>query len=170
LASNSLLEGLVFGARAAAAAIESAARESRTGTTSPAPSSPEGGPFRSLEDAEKLLNSLRRLMWGKVGIVRTRESLVSAVAQLSRWQRVVEGPFRSRRDVEIENMVQIARCIAESALWRENSVGAHYRADFPEPCRAGWKDHSRVEGLDGISGPRPATPKPAAMGVTGRRP
>jgi L-aspartate oxidase len=96
-----------------------------------------------LEDAEKLRNSLRRLMWGKVGIVRARESLTAAVAQLLRWARAVDRDFCSRADLEVKNMVQVARCMAEAALWRENSVGAHYRADFPTLER-GWKEHSEV--------------------------
>jgi L-aspartate oxidase len=41
-------------------------------------------------------------------------------------------------------MVQVAHCVAEAALWRENSVGAHFRGDFPEAKRAGWKQHSQL--------------------------
>ncbi|MEK6584805.1 MAG: hypothetical protein AABZ24_00560 [Nitrospirota bacterium] len=41
-------------------------------------------------------------------------------------------------------MVQVAYCVAEAALWRENSVGAHYRSDFPGSKRPGWKQHSQV--------------------------
>jgi L-aspartate oxidase len=142
LASNSLLEGLVFGARAAQAATSFA-----RGAVPPVPSlrDLEAGPATALEDADKLRSSLRRLMWGKVGVVRTRESLVSATAQLSHWDRVVSRPFADRRDLEIKNLVQVGRCIAEAALWRENSVGAHYRADFPDSQRPGWEKHSTVE-------------------------
>ncbi len=41
-------------------------------------------------------------------------------------------------------MVQVARCITDAALWRENSVGAHYRSDFPEAKRQGWRNHSQL--------------------------
>jgi L-aspartate oxidase len=145
LASNSLLEGLVFGARAAQAAVRFAGR--LRGTTWPVPSARdlEPGPLCHLEDADKLRSSLRRLMWGKVGLVRTGESLASAVAQLSRWERTVDRPFRSRGDLEVKNMVQVARCIAEAALWRTNSVGAHYRADYPDRKRPNWNRHSSLE-------------------------
>ncbi len=140
LASNSLLEGLVFGKRAADSAIQFA--ESRRATPLlPSVRELSGGPLGRLEDAEKLRSSLRRLMWGKVGLIRTRDSLVSAVAQLSRWERLVDRPFRMRRDLEVKNLIQVARCIAEAALWRENSVGAHHRADFPGKP-AGWRQHS----------------------------
>lgn len=164
LASNSLLEGLVFGKRAADSAIQFA--ESRR-TTPLLPSVRElsGGPLGRLEDAEKLRNSLRRLMWGKVGLIRTRDSLVSAVAQLSRWERLVDRPFRLRRDLEVKNLVQVARCVAEAALWRENSVGAHYRADFPGKP-AGWRQHSSSRPVSAADGrKRPA----AVVGLKPRR-
>jgi L-aspartate oxidase len=154
LASNSLLEGLVFGARAARAAVSCAARAggSATGpTVGGALSEPQG----SLADGEKIRSSVRRVMWGKVGLVRTGESLASAVAQLGRWDRLVDRPFASRGDLEVKNLVQVARCIAEAALWRENSIGAHYRADCSETTKADakrsgtkasqWMQHSTLK-------------------------
>ena len=142
LASNSLLEGLVFGVRAAKAAIKFARRHAGNPSSLPSSQDLDGGPPGVLEDVEKLRSSLRRLMWGKVGIVRTRDSLVAATAQLSRWERQVTGTFASRSELEVKNMLQVARCIAEAALWRENSVGAHYRADYGDTHRPGWKQHS----------------------------
>jgi len=151
LASNSLLEGLVFGARSGLAAVTFA---KRTGTPPPLPSTREldGGPLCRLEDAEKLRSSLRRIMWGKVGLMRSSDSLASATAQLSRWNRTVDRPFGTRRDLEVKNMVQVAKCVAEAALWRENSVGAHFRADYPDTKRLGWRQHSRLERTDLIKG------------------
>jgi len=150
LASNSLLEGLVFGARAAEAAVAFAGRHSV-----PSLSSYEAairpGQFGTLEDAEKLRSSLRRTMWGQVGIIRSGESLIRACAQLSRWAQVVSQPFANRAALEVKNMVQVAQCVAEAALWRENSVGAHYRSDFPQAKRIGWQQHSRVSMVDGVS-------------------
>ncbi len=61
-----------------------------------------------------------------------------------RWERMVSGAFAGRADLEVKNMVQVAHCVAEAALWRENSVGAHYRSDFPGSKRPGWKQHSQV--------------------------
>ena len=89
-------------------------------------------------------SSLRRTMWGQVGLIRSRESLVRATAQLARWEHMVSRSFATRADLEVKNMVQVAHCVAEAALWRENSVGAHYRADFPDSRRPGWKLHSRL--------------------------
>jgi L-aspartate oxidase len=45
----------------------------------------------------------------------------------------------------------VAQCVAEAALWRENSIGAHYRSDFPQAKRPGWQQHSRLSMSDGIS-------------------
>ena len=148
LASNSLLEGLVFGARAALAAISFASQSRRPAPPLLSARDLDAGPLCVLNDAEKLRSSLRRLMWGKVGLVRTGDSLAAATAQLSRWERVVALPFSTRRDLEVKNMIEVAGCITTAALWRENSVGAHYRADFPEAKRPGWRQHSRLERED----------------------
>lgn len=143
LASNSLLEGLVFGMRAGVAAIAWASRCSVPDLSLHRERLRCGG-TRRLEDAEKLRSSLRRTMWGQVGLVRSRESLIRATAQLARWEQMVSQSFASRTDLEVKNMVQVAHCVAEAALWRENSVGAHYRADYPKSQRPGWKLHSRL--------------------------
>ena len=143
LASNSLLEGLVFGERAARAATAFAASSDSDQDVLPSIHDLDGGPLAQLEDADKLRSSLRRVMWGKVGLIRTAESLARAIGQLTKWERLVSRPFALRRDLEVKNMVQVARCIAEAALWRENSVGAHYRSDYPKLDGPRWKEHSQ---------------------------
>ena len=154
LASNSLLEGLVFGARAALAASAFAERNEipSLGAHEAALKTEH---FGAVEDAEKLRNSLRRMMWGQVGVMRSGESLIKACAQLSRWAQLVDQPFANRAALEVKNMIQVSQCIAEAALWRENSVGAHYRSDFPQTKRPGWQSHSRVLMGEGISGKKP---------------
>jgi L-aspartate oxidase len=143
LASNSLLEGLVFGMRAARAAIARA--EIAQHVMRPRELKEfETGVLVELEDPEKLRSSLRRLMWGKVGLVRSRDSLISASAQLSRWSRLLSKSFGTRAALEVKNMVQVGRCVAEAALWRENSIGAHYRSDVPPGKRPGWRQHSHL--------------------------
>ena len=144
LASNSLLEGLVFGERAARAATAFAAGHQGDQGVLPSIHDVDGGPPAHLDDADKLRSSLRRVMWGKVGLIRTADSLARAIAQLCKWERLVSRPFAVRQDLEVKNMVQVARCIAEAALWRENSVGAHYRADYPKAEGPRWKEHSQV--------------------------
>ncbi|MBI5776044.1 MAG: L-aspartate oxidase [Nitrospirae bacterium] len=145
LASNSLLEGLVFGRRAALAAVAYARRRAGTSGSLPSVREIDGGSPASMEDAEKLRSSLRRVMWGKVGLARTGDSLAGALGQFSRWERLVSRPFASRRDLEVKNMVQVARCVAEAALWRADSVGAHYRADAAKAARPIRTQHSRVQ-------------------------
>lgn len=143
LASNSLLEGLVFGMRAGLSAIWWA-------SSHPAPDLTRQSEalrrcrFGELEDVEKLRSSLRRTMWGQVGVIRSRDSLIRATAQLSRWSHMVSRPFAARADLEAKNMIQVAHCVAEAALWRENSVGAHFRSDFPQAKTAGWRQHSQI--------------------------
>ena len=140
LASNSLLEGLVFGMRAAQSAVAHTAGPAQM----PSVEELERGRTPEFDDPEKLRSSLRRLMWGKVGLVRSGDSLISASAQLARWMRLLTKPFASRAALEVKNMVQVARCITDAALWRENSVGAHYRSDFAEGNRPGWRQHSQL--------------------------
>lgn len=154
LASNSLLEGLVFGVRAAQAATRFAGQAKGLSRfrVPDLPQEPSGERPHRLEDAEKLRNSLRRLMWGKVGLVRTKDSLAGANAQLSRWERQVSGVFATRTDLEVKNMVQVSRCIAQAALWRDHSLGAHYRADAPDTKPPGWKEHSRLRFDEQLTG------------------
>jgi L-aspartate oxidase len=166
LASNSLLEGLVFGARAAEAAAAYAGRHSLRSLSSHE-ATIRAGQFGSLEDAEKLRSSLRRTMWGQVGIIRSGESLIRACAQLSRWAQVVSQPFSNRAALEVKNMVQVAQCVAEAALWRENSVGAHYRSDFPQAKRTGWQQHSRISMVDGVSGEKVRKGRGLALALSG---
>ena len=143
LASNSLLEGLVFGMRAGVAAVAWAARQALPDLSGQVAALRHALKHR-LDDTEKMRNSLRRTMWGQVGIIRSRESLVRATAQLSRWEHMISKSFAGRADLEVKNMVQVAHCVAEAALWRENSVGAHFRSDIPESKRPGWKQHSQL--------------------------
>ncbi len=144
LASNSLLEGLVFGVRAAQSATK-CWPTIRPKDKQRIVSQLDTGPKQTLEDAEKLRNSLRRLMWDQVGLVRTGDSLTRALAKISSWEPQVQGFLQSRSDLEVKNMLEVARCITQAALWRENSLGAHYRADFPGTKGSAWKVHSQIQ-------------------------
>jgi L-aspartate oxidase len=123
LASNSLLEGVVFGARAGRAMRESAAALQ----TVPAPV-PEGG-------GESLAERTQRVAWEKCGIVRDGASLREACEWLARGA-ALEGS-------ESRNMREVALLIARCALAREESRGAHFRTDFPEK-RGEFAKHSVV--------------------------
>ena len=97
------------------------------------------------QDIEKLRNSLRRLMWTKVGLIRTADSLQKALEQLQQWSHKLQVPPFNRTGLETQNMIQVGLCVTEAALWRTNSVGAHYREDFPFYKGLKWKTHSRCQ-------------------------
>lgn len=142
LASNSLLEGLVFGARAAEAAAAYARHlSSKHAMTREGTGKGEGGDQLAME---KLRNSLRRVMWAKVGIIRNRDGLLAALAQLEKWEERLKGRCQTRRELEIQNMVTVGRLVATSALQREHSLGAHFRSDFQDEVSAGWDRHIQL--------------------------
>jgi len=130
LASNSLLEGVVFGARAGRCMREGARGNVREGTAPP----------MQFPDISAL--RLRALAWEKLGIVRSREALQSALDELnSAAERSCSSPTRAL--FELRNMACVARLIAHCALQREESRGAHYRDDFPNKDAA-FARHSTI--------------------------
>ncbi len=143
LGSNSLLEGLVFGLRAARAAYRYSATCSPPNVVSASTRRRTSKKKLTEQDIEKLRNSLRRLMWTKVGLIRTEESLHKALEQLLQWSHKLRVPPFNRAGLEAQNMIQVGQCITEAALWRSNSVGAHYREDIPLFKGLNWKVHSQ---------------------------
>ncbi len=85
----------------------------------------------SPEDLAGIRNSLRKLMWKKVGIVRTRKELSEALRQLRKWDNLMKQVPPDRSVFELKNMITASLLITRSALLREGSVGAHFRSDFP---------------------------------------
>jgi L-aspartate oxidase len=118
LASNSLLEGLVFGARAAQAMLAPLpVRE-----VSEVPQLPAVGSSRVPDEAH-----VRGLMWNSVGLWREEALLRTALEALDDWYAVL-GDHRSR----VASLVTVGRLMARAALRREETRGAHARADFPQ--------------------------------------
>ena len=148
LASNSLLEGLVFGARAGRAALlEHGEGRAVPPASTSAPGSDEeviAERGASGEVALAVRKRVRRLMWERVGILRTRQSLTRALGEL-------EQIARARLRQPSRNFVTTALLIARAALWREESRGAHFRWDFPRRDDARWRVHS-VQQLGGAIG------------------
>jgi L-aspartate oxidase len=138
LASNSLLEGLVFGARAALTMIKEAkeVRHSPAAHTEPLK---DGG----TKDVESFIQTVQQLMWNKVGIVRSRLGLAEAIQQLQASAQELP-PRTSRRYCEARNIHTTALLIARSALARLESRGAHYRTDYPQHDDLRFKKHSIV--------------------------
>lgn len=141
LASNSLLEGLVYGARAGKAAGKYGKGIGLSKVSSP---SYRRCKTRPEIDIDKLRTSLRRIMWYRVGIIRCSKSLNEAVEKISKWDRLMNHNLAARKELELKNMVTVARLITEASLKREGSIGAHYRSDFSERGK-NWKRHIRFK-------------------------
>ena len=145
LASNSLLEGLVYGARAGAAmrAELGPAKPSHSGSKSC--KAAENPATREGRGAEELIRAVRDLAWKNIGIVRSGSGLREAIEQLEKWRRCLPA-MTSRRQCEANNIFSTALLIASSALARQESRGAHYRLDYPSHNDARFKKHSIVRG------------------------
>jgi len=135
LASNSLLEGLVYGERAGLAAARYARKHFNRNTTLPS-AVPQGkkkdrASSNALSDLAEIRDSLKKLMWEKAGIVRNKKDLTAALKQLKEWDRMMKGHESDRGLFELKNMITSSMLITRSALSREGSVGAHFRSDFP---------------------------------------
>ena len=132
LASNSLLEGLVFGARSATAMLN---KRAAAAFPSPPPnpraeSSAGPSPAAPPPDLSKAVVEARAILEEKVAIIRNGKQLSEAVKRLSELS-LPAVPQPSRESQEACNILSVARLIARCALAREESRGAHYRADFP---------------------------------------
>lgn len=136
LASNSLLEGLVFGARAAEAMKEessvlSSQLSEKGSAEREADVSEEGAGWRRSErDAERWIEKLRTLMWREAGLLRNADGLRRAKAELAVLQQAMPWG-NTRREIEARNLHAVAKVMVQSALAREESRGAHFRTDFP---------------------------------------
>jgi L-aspartate oxidase len=135
LASNSLLEGLVYGERAGLGAASYARKHFNSLTSGQQDAVQVVQDARpcseAMPDIATLRASLRKLMWEQVGIVREKKGLTRALKQLREWDRMMKGREPYRNVFEIRNMITTALLITRSALHREGSVGAHFRSDFP---------------------------------------
>ena len=146
LASNSLLEGLVYGARAGeAAAAEVLAEGSRGDDEFHVP--PIAQPKVSADggdaglDLADIRNSLRSLMWRHVGVERSGDSLTEALATVEGWCRyVLSQQFADPQGWQLQNMLEVARLMIRGAIRRDETRGVHFRADHPDTSEA-WRVH-----------------------------
>jgi L-aspartate oxidase len=141
LASNSLLEGLVFGASCGRGAAEAAAAQPDTFTVPPLRCrlQPQPGPALDVAD---VTNSLRSLMVRRMGVTRDRPGLEEAERAVAFWCRyALARVFHTRAGWELQNLLTVARLMIGSALRREESRGVHFRSDFPQRDDAHWVRH-----------------------------
>jgi len=148
LASNSLLEGLVFGARSGQAMIKDAPVKKKhaaglPGSIAPKPgASAEAKPHNSAKHPQAAaLTKIRDIMWRLVGILRSGKELTGAIEQLQSLDLPkTEQP--GRFECELRNMHALAMVIAKSALARHESRGSHYRSEFPYRDDEDFAKHS----------------------------
>jgi L-aspartate oxidase len=139
--SNSLLESLVYGARAGKAMCGEP--QGRNKTQPPPHEVSENAPVDS--GIEEIIAQIQTLMWNDVGIVRMRAGMQNAIKTLEAIAPKLQNP-RARRAHEAANLHLAALAIARSALAREESRGAHYRGDYPALDDKKFLKHSVVRG------------------------
>jgi L-aspartate oxidase len=144
LASNSLLEGVVFGQAAAAEAL----RRLAAGIDAP-PRIPDWDPGSAVDPSEAILvnanwDEIRRLMWNYVGIVRSDKRLERAARRLRTLREEIREYYwhvKVTPDLlELRNLALVAELIVRCASARKESRGLHYTLDWPDPAPGPAKD------------------------------
>jgi L-aspartate oxidase len=142
LASNSLLEGLVFGAIAGQHAGEWISNHPDPIQPVGVISSKHAETDMKILDIQDMRTSLRSIMWRLVGIRRTHESLAEAVEAMEFWASyVLNKNFDRPLGWEAQNMLMVSWIMANSALLRTESRGVHYREDFSKIDNEHWRKH-----------------------------
>jgi L-aspartate oxidase len=138
LASNSLLEGLVFGKRIGLQIAENFAEIKKHEGLKPAIKENKQR-IRKDVDALGMIQKLQEIMNQDVGIARNKEGLSTALASISEMQEQLKGVEISGMLItEIKNMLTLSNMVVKAALLREESRGAHYRSDFPNLDDKNW--------------------------------
>jgi len=138
LASNSLLEGLVFGSRAGRKAAEKSGM--KIGRNDIKYNFPQRADI--LIDREDLKRSIRSLMWRNVGIEREEAVLTTAIRKFDDWKKYAFlKEFSDITGFEALNMLIISSLITEAASLRKESRGTHFRRDYPAENNSEWKKH-----------------------------
>ncbi|OFW55793.1 MAG: L-aspartate oxidase [Actinobacteria bacterium RBG_16_64_13] len=145
LASNSLLEGLVFGERTVReldrylAVADPAVRKVRLDL---ADERREGNDAAAVAESRRTVG---QVMMHMCGIVRTREDMEKTRTTLEALQASLAAPGLSVAELELFNLLTVARHIVATASVREESRGVHLRSDFPERDDARWRRHSLAQ-------------------------
>jgi L-aspartate oxidase len=138
LASNSLLEGLVYGARTGKSVADSV-QDVHLEESAPVPF--QSTSLSQSHNLQEMKIMLKQIMWEKAGIIRCGESLQNGKNTLKEWDFIKECSVLKRDELEFKNMLTTAQLIIDAALLREGSIGAHYRSDFKERGE-NWQKHT----------------------------
>ena len=132
LASNSLLEGLVFGARAGAAAL----KDNSGLPAADFRSEDQPGNWNlNSELSTAVKKRVKRVMWERVGIGRNADDLKKALKEFKQIES-------ANLETASRNFVTVAKLVTQAALWREESRGGHFREDFPQRNDEKFQVHS----------------------------
>lgn len=148
LASNSLLEGLVFSKRIADVVVRELASEEDLIAEDFKLEYRIERP-RIDVDIEKERRWLQKMMTDYVGVVRSKEGLEFAISQLEERGDILRAQFIDAPGFELQNLFCVAGLVAKAALARRESRGTHYREDYPEPNEE-WilhLEHSMMEDM-----------------------
>ena len=144
LASNSLLEGLVYGAYAGEAASRSAAEGASKMEALPI-AHPVSEGAESFDVADVRV-SLKSLMGRLAGVERDASGLREAIDSIHSFAAyVMSRQFDTVEGWELQNLLTTAACIVDAALARNESRGVHFRSDFPAPDDEHWRRHLRIQ-------------------------
>jgi len=141
-ASNSLLEGLVYGTRAGKAMREEL-KQAKKPASMPQKAASQNGPVDA--GVEELIGQIQDILWTDAGIVRTRSGMQGAIKTLEALAPRVAHP-RTRRAWEAANLHLAGLLVVRAALAREESRGAHYRTDYPMHDDKKFLKHSVYRG------------------------
>ncbi|MFN4905701.1 MAG: L-aspartate oxidase [Planctomycetota bacterium] len=146
LASNSLLEGLVYGAVAGRGASQAALKDSTVGlSVLPIHYEAERSDTQEIDLAD-IRNSVRSLMWRQVGVHRKKERLEEALEQLIRYSSYVLAHRPSGIEGwELQNMLTVGLMMTHAALARNESRGVHLRLDYPKLDNEHWRKHLAMQ-------------------------
>lgn len=141
LASNSLLEGLVFGVRAGQFAMQAAHQLPDEYRALPISSQRSYRLTEALDIAD-IRNSVQSLMWRMVGVQRSQDRLTEALQQIQAYSRyVLPHAFDTVEGWELQNLLTVSHLMCQAALSRLESRGVHLRVDFPTTDDANWRKH-----------------------------
>jgi L-aspartate oxidase len=141
LASNSLLEAMVYGAHAGEGASQAAAEAHDDFTAALIENPRVDAPAEPLKLAD-IRNSLQSLMWRNMGVRRDGEGLQEALTTIDHWSRyVLPRQFADPTGWELQNMLCVARLMIKAAIQRKETRGSHVRPDFPQTDDTQWRRH-----------------------------